>query len=217
MKHTSWTLLSVLLVAACGGGGGAMTEEPDDDIMNPTVILPSSDFDAVLSVHRDIEETIPVAITLGGSLSGTANFEGSAQVARMVNRTSSDVTFIAYGTMEAEVNFQTGAVTADASNFFELDPDQYNETGVERSLGAIDGALNYTAELGASPTILLGLGQATGSVTRLDGTVENLDLDGGVTFFNDNADIITIQGPGSNGTEDLTQPFTSFALNGQRQ
>ncbi|MEJ6397914.1 hypothetical protein [Yoonia sp. 208BN28-4] len=203
----------IAVLAGCGGGGASNVD------MN---ISPGgASFSDVLQAQRDSEGVFSFFPLTPASdpISGSFTYEGLAVVEQQANRRDSDVNFIAYGLLNSEVDFTTNQMTATGSNFYQLDAAQYNSSGQERARGAIAGDISYAATLTRDRGFIEGLmGQATGTLTSLEGTPIVVDADATAVFALDGAPQMYINGPSTNSaTTNLDEAFNAVRLYGIQQ
>lgn len=217
------TILAMLSGCADGTNDSEMAEDTERDEVMPRDDDPEmpevtdTALQAVLQARADsVTDPVFAFVTPAAqTLSGSATYSGAATVEVAPNSRDSDVSFIAYGLMDAQVSFERSRISAQASDFLQLDATAYNATGAETSLGPIEGSVSYNGSILRS-SVANGLGTMTGSVTDIDGNDIDVSFLAGATFGNTNAELITIQGPSSSGATDLDAPVTRVILNGVR-
>jgi len=140
-------LLSVpLLVALSACTDGANDPDMMDDEIRDDEMLGDDDetqmddndpvdaqLNAVLQAREDsITDPVFAFVTPAAqTLTGSATYSGAAAIETAPNGRDSDVSFIAYGLMDAQVSFERGRIAAQASDFLQLDATAYNATGAE--------------------------------------------------------------------------------------
>jgi len=80
----------------------------------------------------------------------------------------SDVGLHAYGVMTAEVDFARSRISAQATDFYQLDTDALNATGDVVNAGAIEGRISVDGPILRGATAN-GSGLIMGALTDLDG------------------------------------------------
>ena len=190
-------------------------------------------FESILSVQDAIDDNVFFEITqIDDFPAGSATYEGVATVQTVIDRSSGEVSFVAIGSLDAEVDFVGNSLTATADNFFEVDPVLFNNTlqTQTEALGEIDGELSVVSGvgseqelsdlLGETQEVALGLGALTGSITQIDGTVLEFNDVAGVTFLNsqdEDAALLVIGGPTEFGSTPTDEPVNTFSLIGLQQ
>ena len=140
-------------LSACGGGSA------------PTSLSFAEMQDLVTEID-DLTENYERTPNASIPSSGTASYEGYAILFDVIN---ADLSYAAVGVAQIEVDFAHSIASGSASNFFEIDVDDFDSGENEFEMGrgeAICGSMTYN---GTDDTV-------TGSLTKLSGKTATYDM-----------------------------------------
>ena len=216
----------VCLMSACTQGDDTAMATEDDTSMDMRATGGDMPGAADLPAHAETsfadvltartESIDDVTFTAGtpaaDTLTGTGTYQGAAAVEMAADGRTSDVDFAAFGVMTAEVDFARSRISAQATDFYQLDTDALNATGDVVNAGAIEGRISVDGPILRGATAN-GSGLIMGALTDLDGESVATTGVASARFGNAGGALLVIE---KAVPTDLDDPVTRISLTGVR-